>query len=115
MLNRLSDPAVPGADKVGLVEGAAADDAAELDKFGRALADSGALPLTFDATALKWSESEAGNVVATVNVITANKPPGKFSFPMEFTPVRDTWQLTRKTAHLLLELDQAQTATTPPR
>ena len=87
VLNRLSDPAVPGADKIGLVELATADDAAALDKFGRALADNGALPLTFEAIDLKWSESEAGNVVATVNVTTANKPPGKFSFPMEFTPV----------------------------
>ena len=76
VLYRLSDPAVPGADKVGLVEFATVDDAAALDRFGRALADSGALPLTFDATDLKWSESELGNVVATVNVTTANEPPG---------------------------------------
>ena len=109
-----SDPAVPGADKVGLVELATADDAAALDKFGKALADNGALPLTFEAVDLKWSETEAGNVVATVNVTTANKPPGKFSFPMEFTPVRDGWQLTRKTANLLLEFGDGATATSPP-
>jgi hypothetical protein len=115
LLYRLSDPAVPGADKVGLVEVATVDDAAALDRFGRALADSGALPLTFDATDLKWSESELGNVVATVNVTTANEPPAKFSFPMEFTPVRDRWQLTRKTADLLLEFGEAPTPTTPPR
>ena len=48
-------------------------------------------------------------MVATVNVTTANKPPGKFSFPMEFTPVRDRWQLTRKTADLLLEFGEAPT------
>ena len=42
-----------------------------------ALADNGALPLTFEAVDLKWSETEAGNVVATVNVTTANKPPGE--------------------------------------
>ena len=111
MLDRLSDPAVPGADKIGLVELATADDAAALDKFGNALADNGALPLTFEAIDLKWSETEAGNVVATVNVTTANKPPGKFSFPMEFTPVRDGWQLTRKTANLLLEFGEGATAT----
>ena len=115
VLVRLSDPAVPGADKIGLVELATADDAAALDKFGRALADNGALPLTFDATDLKWSERKAGNVVATVNVTTANQPPGKFSFPMEFTPVRDSWQLTRTTADLLLEFGEGVTATTPPR
>ncbi len=114
MLVRLSDPAVPGADKIGLVELATADDAAALDKFGKALADNGALPLTFEAIDLKWSETEVGNVVATVNVTTANKPPGKFSFPMEFTPVRDGWQLTRKTANLLLEFGEGATATSPP-
>ena len=114
VLNRLSDPAVPGADKVGLVELATPDDAAALDKFGKALADNGALPLTFEAVDLRWSESEAGNVVATVNVTTANKPPGKFSFPMEFTPVRDGWELTRKTANLLLDFGEGATATSPP-
>jgi hypothetical protein len=114
VLNRLSDPAVPGADKIGLVELATADDAAALDKFGKALADNGALPLTFAAVDLKWSEAEAGNVVATVNVTTANKPPGTFSFPMEFTPVRDGWQLTRKTANLLLDFGEGATAPSPP-
>ena len=114
VLNRLSDPAVPGADKISLMELATADDAAALDKFGKALADNGALPLTFEAVDLKWSETEVGNVVATVNVTTANKPPGKFSFPMEFTPVRDGWQLTRKTADLLLDFGEGATATSPP-
>src|SRR5262249_11943809 len=99
---------------IDLVEAATPDDAAALDKFGKALADNGALPLAFEATDLKWSETEAGNVVATVNVTTANKPPGKFSFPMEFTPVHDNWELTRKTADLLLDFGDAQTATSPP-
>jgi hypothetical protein len=114
VLNRLSDPAVPGADKIGLVELATVDDAAALDKFGKALADNGALPLTFEAVDLEWSETETGNVVATVNVTTANTPPGKFSFPMEFTPVRDGWELTRKTANLLLDFGEGATATSPP-
>ncbi|GFG54988.1 hypothetical protein MAGR_64290 [Mycolicibacterium agri] len=115
VLARLSDPAVAGADKVGLVELATADDAAALDKFGKALADNGALPLSFEATDLKWSEADPGNVVAAVDVTTANDPPGKFSFPMEFTPVRDGWQLTRKTADLLLQFGDSATASTPPR
>ncbi len=112
VLNKLSDPAVPGSAKTDLVELATADDAAALDKFGKALADNGALPLAFDAVDLKWSDTESGNVVATVNVTTANKPPGQFSFPMEFTPVHDRWELTRKTADLLLDFGTAQT--TPP-
>ncbi len=115
VLVRLSDPAVAGSDKIDLVELATADDAAALDKFGHALADNGALPLTFDATDLKWSDTEAGNVVATVNVTTANKPPGKFSFPMEFTPAHDRWQLTRKTADLLLDFGEGAGGTTTPR
>jgi len=117
VLTKLSDPAVPGSAKTDLVELATADDAAALDKFGKALADNGALPLAFEAVDLKWSETEPGNVVATVNVTTANKPPGKFSFPMEFTPVHDRWELTRKTADLLLDFGAAQTtdtSQTPP-
>ena len=114
VLNRLADPAVPGADKIGLVELATADDAAALDKFGKALADNGALPLTFEAVDVRWSATEAGHVVATVNVTTANTPPGKFSFPMEFAPVRDGWQLTRKTANLLLDFGEGATAPSPP-
>ena len=87
MLYRLSDPAVPGADKIGLVESATADDAAALDRFGQALADSGSMPLTFEATDLQWSEAEPGNVVATVTVTTANRQAGgDFTFPMEFIP-----------------------------
>jgi hypothetical protein len=114
VLARLSDPAVPGADKTGLVELATADDAAALDRFGKALADNGALPLSFEAVDMKWSDTEAGNVVATVNVTTANKPPGTFTFPMEFTPIRTGWQLTRKTADLLLQFGEGATATSPP-
>jgi hypothetical protein len=115
VLYRLSDPAVPGADKVGLVEYATADDAAALDRFGRALADGGALPLSIEATDLKWSESEPGNVLATVTVTTANQPAGRFTFPMEFAPMRERWQLDRKTADLLLELGQAPPPAAPPR
>jgi hypothetical protein len=115
VLNRLADPAVPGADKIGLVELATADDAAALDRFGKALADNGALPLTFEAVDVRWSETEAGHVVATVDVTTASTPPGKFSFPMEFAPVPDGWQLTRKTANLLLDFGEGATASSPPR
>jgi hypothetical protein len=111
VLNRLSDPTVPGAQKTGLVEMATADDAAALDRFAKALADNGALPLTFDVTDMKWSDTQEGNVVATVNVTTSNKPPANFSFPMEFTSGPDGWQLTRKTADLLLEFGQGATTT----
>ncbi|MGH3678449.1 MAG: hypothetical protein ACRDU5_22465 [Mycobacterium sp.] len=115
VLYRLSDPAVPGAEKVALVEYTTADDAAALDRFGRALADGGAMPLTIEATDLRWSEAEPGNVLATVTVTAANQQAGNFTFPMEFTPIRDSWQLNRKTADLLLELGPPATPATPTR
>jgi hypothetical protein len=111
VLYRLADPNVPGADKVGLVEEATADDAAALDRFGKALQDNGFLPLTFDARDLGWSASEPGNVITTVNATTAGNQAGDFSFPMEFTRSRGAWQLTRHTANLLLELGAAASAT----
>ncbi len=66
VLDRLADVNVSGADKVVLVEQGTADDAAALDKFGRALADNGFMPLTFEATDLAFSQTEPKNVVATV-------------------------------------------------
>ena len=70
--------------------------------------------MTFEATDLAWSEADPGDVVATITVKAANRPSGgDFTFPMEFTPVRDTWQLTRQTADLLLQLGQAPTPRRP--
>ncbi|MGV0814734.1 hypothetical protein ABQF34_22445 [Mycolicibacterium boenickei] len=103
VLYRLADVNVPGADKVGLVEQGTADDAAALDKFGRALVDNGFVPLTFEATDLAWSQTEPTNVVATVNVSAGGDDSERaFSFPMEFTQHGGEWQLTRHTADLLL-------------
>lgn len=106
VLYRLADVSVPGANKVGLVEHSTADDAAALDRFGRALADYGFTPLDFQANDLDWSTSAPGNVVATIVVTTpsSNGPGKQFSFPMEFTPHGTDWQLTRHTADMLLEL-----------
>ncbi len=44
VLYRLSDPEVPGADKLALIEGAKPADAATIDKFATALKDGGYLP-----------------------------------------------------------------------
>jgi hypothetical protein len=41
VLSRLADPAVPGTEKLNLVEGATPDSAAKLDKFSNALRDGG--------------------------------------------------------------------------
>ncbi|HJT95433.1 MAG TPA: hypothetical protein VJ777_26430 [Mycobacterium sp.] len=115
VMARLADVNVPGADKVALVEYATADDAAALDRFGRALRDGGFTPLTFEATDLTWSQAHPGNVVANIIIKTANRQAGgDFTFPMEFSPTHGSWQVTRQTADMLLQLGQEPTAT-PPR
>lgn len=121
VLYQLADTAVPGGAKLGLVENATADDAAQFDRFGKALQDGGFIPLTFAATDLAWSDSVSGNVVATINVTTPNPATGGFSFPMEFKPYAGSpaggWQLSQDTADMLLSLGSAEgpTPTAPPR
>ena len=112
LMSRLADPSIPGTDKVGLVQHGTPADAAALDSFGKALHDSGYAPLTFEATDLTWAQDKPGNVIANITVTTANpQAGGNLKFPMEFSPQQDTWQLTRQTADLLLELGQQPTAT----
>lgn len=112
---RLADANIAGSEKVGLVEYATADDAAALDRFGRALRDGGFMPLSFEATDLTWSQSHQGNVVANVVIKPANRQAGRdFTFPMEFSPTNGSWQLTRQTADMLLQLGQEPTATPSP-
>lgn len=113
VMARLADPAVPGAQKVALIENGTAGEAAGLDRFAAALRDNGSLPLTFEARDLAWSQN--GNVVATVTVTTANPATGRFAYPMEFAPAGGSWQLTRQTADQLLALDAAPpSAPAPP-
>jgi hypothetical protein len=112
LMSRLADPNIPGTDKVGLVQHGTPADAAALDRFGKALHDSGYAPLTFEATDLTWAQDQPGNVIANIAITTANpQAGGDLKFPMEFSPQQDTWQLTRQTADLLLELGQQPTAT----
>ena len=88
-MGRLADPNVPGTDKVGLVEYGTPDDAAALDRFGKALHDSGFTPVTFEATDLTWSQADAGNVIANIIIKPANRQAGRdFTFPMEFSPTQ---------------------------
>lgn len=107
VLYRLADPAVPGTDKLTLVEGAKPDDAATIDRFTTALKDGGYLPLTFNANGIDWSSRNPGSVSADVNVATANPDNANFMFPMEFKPFRDGWQLSHETAALLLSFGRA--------
>ncbi|PQM51470.1 hypothetical protein C5U48_14865 [Mycolicibacter virginiensis] len=114
VLYRLSDPEVPGADKLALIEGAKPADAATIDKFATALKDGGYLPLSLEAAALGWSDRSPGNVTADVTVNTANPATGTFFFPMEFTPNHGDWQLSQATAKSLLAFGNARTSSTEP-
>lgn len=115
VLARLADPAVPGSEKLALVEGATADQTDVLDDFTKALADNHLLPVTFTASDLAWSETEPGNVWATVTATPVRPESGPLTFPMEFQPTAGGWQLTRDTAELLLAFGgQATQAPGPP-
>lgn len=110
VLVRLSDPNVPGNDKLPLVQGATESDAAAIDRFAKALADNHLLPLTFGATDLIWSETEPGAARASVTVTPAKPETAPFTFPMEFVPAQGGWQLSRQTADLLLAFGEQHTA-----
>lgn len=114
VLYRLSDPAIAGAEKVNLIEGAKPSDADTIDKFATALQDGGYLPLNLDAAGLTWSDRHPGYVSADVTVNTANPDTGGFAFPMEFTPRDGGWQLSQETAKTLLAFGKAHAGGATP-
>ena len=114
---RLADPAVPGADKIALVQDGTTTDAAALDAFAAALRDGGFAPVSFRAQDLRWSDAAPGAVLATITVTgrDAASPDGAepartgaFTFPMEFRTGPGGWQLTRDTAEMLLAFGNAR-------
>jgi hypothetical protein len=113
VLYRLADTSIPAEQKVALVQYATADDEPALRNFGEALVASGFAPLTVDAADLQWA-GEPGHVVASVTIGSPNPQVRPFTFPMEFAPIRDTWQLSKRTAEQLLPLVGA-TPPPPPR
>ncbi|MCV7195733.1 hypothetical protein [Mycobacterium angelicum] len=113
VLSRLADPGVPGANKLNLVEGSTPETAAALDRFTTAARDGGYLPMTFAANNLAWSDRNPSDVVATVVVTTAQPNNRQFTFPMEFTPAQGGWQLSRRTAEMLLALQNSRNSTPP--
>ncbi len=113
VLYQLADPSIPAERKVGLVQYATPDDEPALTNFAEALKDSGFAPLTVDATDLRWA-GDPGHVVASVTIGSSNPAVQAFTFPMEFAPIHDTWQLSRRTAEQLLPLVGA-TPPTPTR
>lgn len=117
VLYRLTDPAVPGGEKLALIQESNPADASALDRFTKALGDNGYHPMTFDAADLAWAGDgvDAGHVV--VATVIARTPPertgGDFTFPMDFARTPDGgFQLSRESADLLFEVDAGQA---PPR
>lgn len=113
VLYRLADPAVPGAEKLNLLEAAKPTDAETLDKFVTALRDSGYLPLDFTASDVAWSDQDPGYAAVNVDVATANPDNRGFFFPMEFIRHGDGWQLSRKTAEMLLTFGDSRAGAPP--
>jgi hypothetical protein len=102
VLYRLADPTVPGAQKLNLVEGASPDNAGVFDQFASALVNGGYAPVKFDVRDIGWSDRDPANAVADVNVSSTNSHGPRFSFPMEFKPYQAGWQLSARTAEVLL-------------
>jgi len=102
VLYRLSDPAVPGLQKLNLVEGATPENGAVFDEFATALVNGGFAPVKFDVRDTSWSDRDPADVVANVNVGSPDPHGPRFSFPMEFKPYQGGWQLSARTADVLL-------------
>lgn len=118
VLYRLADPAVPGIQKLNLVEGATPDSAAVFDQFANALLNGGFAPMKVDVRDVAWSDRDPADVVANVDVSSPDPHGPKFAFPMEFTPIQGGWQLSARTANVLLAYSPAPVAlpaTTPGR
>ena len=113
VLYRLADTTVPAAQKVALVQYATVEDVPALRNFGEALVASGFTPLTVDAAYLRWG-GDPGHVIASVTIGSPNPQVRPFTFPMEFAPVRDSWQLSKRTADQLLPLVGATPPPPPP-
>lgn len=103
VVSALADTSVPAERKVDLVQYATVDDGPALSRFGQALKDSGFVPVTVAATDLKWS-TIPGDVTASITIASPNPAVKPFAYPIEFSPVRDTWQLTQRSADQLLPM-----------
>lgn len=112
VLYRLADPGVPGTAKLNLVEGATEDSAAVFDQFAAALLNGGFAPVQVDVRNVAWSDRDPADVMADVNISSPNPGAGRFSFPMDFKPYQGGWQLSARTADVLLAYSTAQPA--PP-
>lgn len=116
LLNRLADPAVPGAQKFALIEDATPGDATTLDNFTAALRDNQMVPLTFGFESASRSDIDPATVVAMITIIPP-PPKSRFSFPMDFVTSKGDWKLSRDTAEQLLAFGNGMQAApaTPTR
>src|ERR1700722_4956174 len=94
--------AVPGPQKLNLVEGATPENAGVLDQFSNALLNGGFTPVKFDVRDVGWSDRDPADVMANVGVSSSTPKGPRFSFPMEFRPFHGGWQLSARTADALL-------------
>ena len=108
VMTRLADPAVPGADKLPLLQNAAPPDAATLDRFSAALRDGGFSPVVFKAGDVHWAD-QPGDVMATVSVTrdaagtdAASLPPGlaEQAASVDATPSSNPCGIRRMRTHL---------------
>jgi hypothetical protein len=102
VLSRLADPKIPGPQKLNLVEGATPENAGVFDQFSNALINGGFAPVKFDVRDVAWSDRDPADVVANVDVSSSNPKGPRFAFPMEFKPFQGGWQLSARTADVLL-------------
>jgi hypothetical protein len=115
VLYRLADAAVPGPQKLNLVESATPESATVFDQFANALINGGYTPVKFDVRDVNWSDRDPADVMANVDISSANAHGPRFAFPMEFKPYQGGWQLSSRTADVLLAFrtDAAEPPTTP--
>jgi hypothetical protein len=113
VLVQLTDPAVPAAAKLHLIEGAGGADAARLDSLTKALLDTQSLPLTFAVNDLAWSDRDPGSVRCGVDMLAPPPRGGLSGFPMEFRPTPEGWQLTRDSVDTLLALGHEPPGSSP--
>jgi hypothetical protein len=111
VLYRLADAAVPGPQKLNLVEGATPENAGVFDQFSDALRNGGFTPVKFDVRGVGWSDRDPADVMANIDVSSSNPKGPRFSFPMEFKPFQGGWQLSARTADVLLAF---RTDSAPP-
>src|ERR1700759_1331576 len=114
VLYRLADASVPGPQKLNLVEGSTPENAGVFDQFANALINGGYTPVKFDVRDIGWSDRDPADVTANVDISSTNPKGPHFGFPMEFKPAQGGWQLSARTADLLLSFGPAPAGPPPP-